>query len=207
MAPEAVIMIRRDKYLNQLIKARNNGFPKVVTGVRRCGKSYLLEEIFRSYLLSDGVKDDNIVILELDDDKNSKYRDPLKLGSYVRDLCKGKDTCYVFLDEIQMVYPIINPNLTGGEHMPASKKDEQIITFVDVILGLSRETNIDLYVTGSNSKMLSSDIVTAFRDKATNIQLFPLSFEEFNNYSPKSAVENIYEYMQYGGNYILPGYH
>jgi predicted AAA+ superfamily ATPase len=199
MASETVIMIRRDKYLNQLIKARNNGFPKVVTGVRRCGKSYLLEEIFRSYLLSDGVKEDNIVILELDDDKNSKYRDPLKLGSYVRDLCKGKDTCYVFLDEIQMVYPIINPNLTGGEHIPASKKDEQIITFVDVILGLSRETNIDLYVTGSNSKMLSSDIVTAFRDKATNIQLFPLSFEEFNNYSPKSAVENIYEYMQYGG--------
>ena len=192
-------MIRRDKYLNQLIKARNNGFPKVVTGVRRCGKSFLLEEIFRSYLLSDGVNDDNIVILELDDDKNSKYRDPLKLGSYVRDLCRGKDTCYVFLDEIQMVYPIINPNLTGGEHIPAGKKDEQIITFVDVILGLSRETNIDLYVTGSNSKMLSSDIVTAFRDKATNIQLFPLSFEEFNNYSPKSAVENIYEYMQYGG--------
>ncbi len=86
-------MIKRDKYLRQLIKARNNGFPKVITGIRRCGKSYLLEEIFRSYLLSDGVNADNIFILEMDDDKNSKYRDPLELGSYVRDLCSGKDRC------------------------------------------------------------------------------------------------------------------
>ena len=147
-------MIKRDKYLQQLIKARNNGFPKVITGIRRCGKSYLLEEIFRSYLLSDGVNADNIIILELDDDKNSKYRDPLELGSYVRDLCSGKDRCYVFLDEIQMVYPIINPNLTEGKHIPAGKTDKQIITFVDVILGLSREKNIDVYVTGSNSQML-----------------------------------------------------
>ncbi len=192
-------MIKRDKYLNQLIKAKNNGFPKVITGIRRCGKSYLLEEIFRSYLLSVGVSSDDIIILELDADKNSEYRDPLELGMHVRDLCKGKDMCYVFIDEIQMVYPLINPNLTKGVHVPAGKKDEHTITFVDVILGLAKEKNIDLYVTGSNSHMLSSDIVTAFRDKATNIRLFPLSFEEFNNYSPKTAIENLYEYMQYGG--------
>ena len=80
--------------------------------------------------------------------------------------------CYVFLDEIQMVYSIVNPNLTDGKHILAGKNDEETITFVDVILGLSREKNIDLYVTGSNSRMLSTDIVTAFRDKATNIQLF-----------------------------------
>lgn len=192
-------MIKRDKYLNQLIKFRDNGFPKVITGIRRCGKSYLLKEIYRDYLLSDGVSDNDIIIIELDDDRNSRYRDPLLLGSYVRELCSGKGKCYVFLDEIQMVYPIINPNLTEGKHVPAGKKDEQTVTFVDVILGLSREKNIDLYVTGSNSRMLSSDIVTAFRDKAVNIQLFPLSFEEFHNYCGGSATENIYEYMQFGG--------
>ena len=192
-------MIKRDKYLNQLINSRNNGFPKVITGIRRCGKSYLLKEIYREYLISDGVNEENIIILELDDDRNSKYRDPLMLGSYVRERCSGREKCYVFLDEIQMVYPIINPNLTKGKHIPAGKNDEQIITFVDVILGLSREKNIDLYVTGSNSQMLSSDIVTAFRDKAANIRLFPLSFEEFHDYSDGSAIEDLYEYMQFGG--------
>lgn len=192
-------MIKRDKYLNQLINSRDNGFPKVITGIRRCGKSYLLKEIYRDYLLSDGVNADDIIIFELDDDRNSAYRDPLLLGSYIRELCSGKKKCYVFLDEIQMVYPIINPNLTEGKHIPAGKKDEQTVTFVDVILGLSREKNIDLYVTGSNSRMLSSDIVTAFRDKATNIRLFPLSFEEFHNSSGGSATEDLYEYMQFGG--------
>ena len=192
-------MIKRDKHLSQLVNARDNGFPKVITGIRRCGKSYLLKEIYRDYLLSDGVNKNDIIILELDDDRNSKYRDPLVLGNHIRELCFGKKKCYVFLDEIQMVYPIINPNLTEGKHIPAGKKDEQIVSFVDVILGLSREKNIDLYVTGSNSQMLSSDIVTAFRDKATNIRLFPLSFEEFHNYSDGSATENLYEYMQFGG--------
>ena len=192
-------MIKRDKYLNQLINSRNNGFPKVITGIRRCGKSYLLKEIYREYLISDGVNEENIIILELDDDRNSKYRDPLMLGSYVRERCSGREKCYVFLDEIQMVYPIINPNLTKGKHIPAGKNDEQIITFVDVILGLSREKNIDLYVTGSNSQMLSSDIVTAFSDKAANIRLFPLSFEEYHDYSDGSAIEDLYEYMQFGG--------
>lgn len=192
-------MIKRNKYLRQLINSRNNGFPKVITGIRRCGKSYLLTEIYRSYLISDGVNEDDIIILELDDDRNSNFRDPLMLGSYVRERCSGKERCYVFLDEIQMVYPIINPNLTEGRHILAGKNDEQSITFVDVILGLSREKNIDLYVTGSNSQMLSSDIVTAFRDKAANIRLFPLSFEEFHDYSGGSATENLYEYMQFGG--------
>ena len=167
-------MIKREKYLKQLVNARNNGFPKVITGIRRCGKSFLLKEIFRSYLLSDGVSPDAIIAIDLDDDKNIKYRDPLELGSYVREQCAGKKMCYVFLDEIQMVYDIVNPNLTDGK-------------------------NIDLYVTGSNSQMLSSDIVTAFRDKATNIQLYPLSFEEFNEYIGGSPAENIYEYMQHGG--------
>lgn len=192
-------MINRDKYLNQLVNAKNNGFPKVITGIRRCGKSFLLKEIYREYLLEDGVTEDDIVIIELDDDRNSKYRDPLELGSFVREKCSGKEMCYVFLDEIQMVYTIINPGLTNGKHILAGKNDKETITFVDVILGLSREKNIDLYVTGSNSRMLSTDIVTAFRDKATNIQLFPLSFEEFSKYSDTPPTEALYEFMQFGG--------
>ncbi len=192
-------MIRRDKYLNQLISARHDGFPKVITGIRRCGKSYLLKEIYKEYLICEGVKEEDILILELDDDRNIAYRDPIVLGSYVREYCAKKKRCYVFLDEIQKVYNLINPNMTDGKHVIAGKDDKEVITFVDVVLGLSREKNVDLYVTGSNSKMLSTDIITEFRDKATNIALGPLSFEEYFGYTGGSAVEAIYEYMQFGG--------
>ncbi len=192
-------MIRRDKYLAALMENRGNGFPKIITGIRRCGKSYLLKEIFRNRLQDEGVTEDRIIIVELDDDRSLRYRDPLYLGEYVRDCCRDKNDCYVFIDEIQLVYPIINPNLTGGKHIPAKNGDEQVITFVDVILGLSREKNIDLYVTGSNSKMLSSDIITQFRDKAVNIHLAPLSFDEYYSYRGGSAGDAIYEYMQFGG--------
>ena len=192
-------MIRRDKYLNQLISARHDGFPKVITGIRRCGKSYLLKEIYKDYLVDEGVKEEDILILELDDDRNAAYRDPMVMGGFVREYCSGKDRCYVFLDEIQKVYTIINPNMTDGKHVIAGKDDKEVITFVDVVLGLSREKNIDLYVTGSNSKMLSTDIITEFRDKATNIALAPLSFEEYFGYAGGSAFEAIYEYMQFGG--------
>lgn len=192
-------MIKRDKYLNQLIEAQNNGFPKVITGIRRCGKSYLLKEIYKKYLLSEKVSESDIITIELDDDRNIKYRDPLELGDHVRQLCNEPHMHYVFLDEIQKVYPIVNPNLTGGKHIPAKNKDTDIVTFVDVILGLSREKNIDLYVTGSNSRMLSSDIITEFRDKATEIHLAPLSFEEYFEYAGGHETEAIYTYMQYGG--------
>lgn len=95
-------MIKRDKYLNQLVSERNNGFPKVITGIRRCGKSYLLKEIYKEYLLGEGIPEDDILILELDDDRNAKYRDPINLGDYVRSYCSGKKMCYVFLDEIHL---------------------------------------------------------------------------------------------------------
>ncbi len=182
-----------------VIKSKNNGFPKVITGIRRCGKSFLLKEIYRNYLLSENVSEDHIVTIDLDEDKNAAYRDPLGLGEYVRSICSGKGMYYVFLDEIQKVYSIINPNLTDGKHIPAKSTNPDIISFVDVILGLSHEKNIDLYVTGSNSKMLSSDIITEFRDKATNINLAPLSFEEFYNYNGGYETEALYTYMQYGG--------
>lgn len=192
-------MITREKYLNELIQSKNNGFPKVITGIRRCGKSFLLKEIYVSYLISKGVSIDDIIILDLDDDKNAKFRDPLYLGDYIRELTLNKKMCYVFLDEIQKVYSIVNPNLTEGKHIIARKNDTETITFVDTILGLSREKNIDLYVTGSNSKMLSSDIITEFRDKATNIHLSPLSYEEFYQYRGGNKTDAIYEYILYGG--------
>lgn len=192
-------MIPRDKYLQRLIVNRKNGFPKVITGIRRCGKSYLIKEIFKEYLLNHGLNEDNILIIELDDDRNIRYRDPIYLGEYVRSYCTKKKDCVVFLDEIQLVYTLINPNLTEGKHVLAKKDDSEVVSFVDVVLGLSREKNIDLYVSGSNSKMLSSDIVTEFRDKAVTIQVLPLSFKEYYEYRGGSKTEAIYEYMQYGG--------
>ena len=159
----------------------------------------MLKEIYREYLLSENIPENHIITIDLDEDKNAPYRDPISLGEYVRSICIEKDIYYVFLDEIQKVYSIINPNITDGKHIPTSANDSDIISFVDVVLGLSREKNIDLYVTGSNSKMLSSDIITEFRDKATNIHLAPLSFDEFYNYTGGYETEALYTYMQYGG--------
>lgn len=193
-------MIERGRYLNQLINAKNNGFPKVVTGIRRCGKSFLLKDIYTEYLVKEcDVTTDRILVIELDDDKNTELRNPITLGKYVRKYCNGKEDCYVILDEIQKVLPIINPAFSDGLIKIAKEGEENTITFVDVVLGLSREPNIDLYITGSNSKMLSSDIVSEFRDKATRIHLSPLSFEEFSNYKKGYAPEMINEYMMYGG--------
>ncbi|HBP25892.1 MAG TPA: ATPase [Acholeplasmatales bacterium] len=192
-------MIKRDKYLNQLIKSKNNGFPKVITGIRRCGKSFLLKEIFKEHLVSSGVTSDRIIIIELDDNRNALYRDPIELSNYVTEKCKGKSECYVFLDEIQKVDTIVNPAYTEGKHILAKKTDLSVISFVDVVLGLSRETNIDLYVTGSNSKMLSSDIITEFRDKATEIKLAPLSFKEYFDFVGGNKTEALSEFMYHGG--------
>ena len=192
-------MIARDKYLNQLIKAKNNGFPKIITGIRRCGKSYLLKEIYKEYLLSNGVLEEDILIIELDDDKNIDLLNPLRLGAFVREWSKNKKSCYVFLDEIQRVYRIINPNLTDGKIVLSKNNDENTISFVEVVLGLSRENNIDLYVTGSNSKMLSIEVATEFRDKATEIQMRPLSFKEYYDYIGGSRNDALVEYMMHGG--------
>ena len=193
-------MIHRNKYLDQLIRNKDNGFPKVITGIRRCGKSFLIKEIYANYLKESGIKEENILVVDLDDDKNAAYRNPIELGKYVRFFCKGKERCYVFIDEIQLVDTIINPVYTNGKYVVARKEgEENTISFVETVLGLSREKNIDLYVTGSNSKMLSSDIVTEFRDKATNISLYPLSFAEFYEFKGGSASDALYEYMQYGG--------
>ena len=192
-------MIKRDRYLAQLISNKENGFPKVVTGIRRCGKSFLLKEIYRRYLVDSWTDPDNILTIELDTDAGIRYRNPLILGKYVREYCGGKGKCFVFIDEIQLVNTIVNPAFTGDRIVLAKPGDENTISFVEVVLGLSRERNIDLYVTGSNSKMLSSDIVTEFRDKATIINIGPLSFEEFYLHAGGSKTDAFYDYLTYGG--------
>lgn len=190
----------RDKYLNQLIKSKENGFPKVITGIRRCGKSYLLDTIYREYLEKNGVNPDNILYIDLEDALNYKYWDPLYLYDYVLNVSKDKvGVIYVFIDEIQHAYKILNPNLTNGEHVKANDNDEDVISFVNVVLGLSKKNNLDVYVTGSNSKMLSSDIATELRNKETEIKVEPLSFKEFldaTNLEPETALN---EYMFHGG--------
>lgn len=192
-------MIERKLYLSKLISAKENGFPKIITGVRRCGKSYLLKEIYIKYLLEKGIQEKNIIIIELDDLRNVRYRNPIELDKYIREKCDVNTMNFVFIDEIQLVSTIVNPIYTQGKYVIAKNNDKDVISFVEVVLGLSREKYIDLYATGSNSKMLSTDIITEFRDKATNISLSPLSFEEFSKYKNDSSSDTIFEYMRYGG--------
>lgn len=185
------MIIKREKYLDQLIRKKGNGLIKIITGIRRCGKSYLLFELYHSYLNSIGVEDKYVIELSLDDDTNAKYRNPIELGNYIRSLIIEKDMEYfVFLDEIQLVKEINNPWIDDGNEK---------IGFVDVLLGLMKIKNADIYVTGSNSKMLSSDIVTQFRDRGDEIRLYPLSFKEFFDALLGSKEEAWKEYYTYGG--------
>ncbi len=184
--------IERKRNLQRLIDSRKNGQIKVITGVRRCGKSYLLGVLYKEYLLQNGVLPEQIISLELDNDINMRYRNPLELGNYLRDLVSDTKTdYYVLLDEIQMVESISNPFLP--------KDSNSKITFVDVLLGLKSLPNVDVYVTGSNSKMLSSDIATAFRDRGELIHITPLTYEEFYSAYPKDKRYAWREFMTYGG--------
>lgn len=197
---ESTMIFNRDKYLNQLINAKENGFPKIITGIRRCGKSYLLDTIYRMYLVENGVNPDNIIYIDLEDALNYKYWDPLYLYDYILDISKSKKgMIYLFIDEIQHVYKIFNPNLTNGVHVKAKKDEEDAISFVNVILGLSKKENLDVYVSGSNSKMLSSDIATELRNKETEIKVEPLSFNEFLDASKLEPEAALNEYMFHGG--------
>ncbi len=184
-------MIERKRYLDKLIRKKENGLIKVITGIRRCGKSFLLFNIYHSYLNSIGVKDEQIIELALDDDANIMYRNPLELGKYIRSMIVDTNKKhYVFLDEIQKVATIKNPYLEDS----AEK-----IGFVDVLLGIMKIKNADIYVTGSNSKMLSSDILTEFRGRGDEIRVNPLSFAEFYNAYEGDKREAWREYFTYGG--------
>ena len=182
--------IKRDRYLNKLINKKCNGLIKIVTGIRRCGKSYLLFNLYHEYLNSIGVEDKYIIELALDDIANARYRNPIELDKYIRDLIIEKDKVYyVFIDEIQKVEELPNPYLDNTNAK---------LTFVDVLLGLMKIKNVDLYVTGSNSKMLSSDILTEFKDRGDEVKVNPLTFKEFcETITDKSLAWK--EYVMYGG--------
>ena len=162
--------IKRDRYLNQLLSYQWDGQVKVITGIRRCGKSYLLRTIYRNYLLSQGVKEEQIISIELDLAKDIRYRNPLELSGYIRNLVQdAAQQYYLFIDEIQMSDEVVNP------YNPDGKK----ITFYDALNDMRELSNVDVYVTGSNSRMLSTDILTEFRGRSDEVRMHPLSFSEY----------------------------
>ena len=182
--------IKRNRYLKQLIDRQWNGMVKVITGIRRCGKSYLLRTLFRNYLLEQGVKEDQIIHIELDLTKNIRYRNPLELADYVHGLIDGKEAQhYLFIDEIQMCESVKNP------YLPDGKK----ITFYDTLNEFKEISNLDVYVTGSNSKMLSTDILTEFRGRGDEIRVHPLSFAEFYTAVGGDAKSAFNQYAFFGG--------
>lgn len=193
-------LIKRGFYVEKLMSRRMNGFVKVITGVRRCGKSYLLDKLFRQRLLEDGVKGTQIISVDLDDKAYVELRNPLKLDEYVRKKIKrGKQTYYVFIDEIQQSHKILPPGI-DLEQIAPEDRESAYVTFHDVLNGWRKFENVDVYVTGSNSKMLSNDIATNFRDRGQVIHVWPLSFAE---YFPVSGLTDKMEafrrYLTWGG--------
>ena len=185
------MQIKRDVYLGKLKSKKENGFIKVITGIRRCGKSFLLFNLYHEYLNSIGVENSQIIEIALDEVRNAKYRNPIELDKYIRSLIVNKDKMYyVFIDEIQKVDAIQNPYVDN--------KDSKI-TFVDTLLGLMKITNVDLYVTGSNSKMLSSDILTEFKDRGDEIRVNPLTYKELCEVRGTCGYLVWQEYITYGG--------
>ena len=168
--------IQRKVYLDRLISRRENGVIKIITGIRRCGKSYLLDPIFKNYLIQSGVREDHIIKLELDKEENKKYRDSHVLNEYIKSLIKDKEMYYILLDEIQLVEG-----------------------FEAVLNGFLYERNLDVYVTGSNSKFLPSDIITEFRGRGDEVKIFPLSFSEYIENFEGDKYEAWNEYVLYGG--------
>ena len=168
--------IKRDVYLQQLIDRKDNGLIKVITGIRRCGKSYLLFNIYKNYLLKNNVDQNHIIEIALDGIENEHLRDPMVCYNYIKEYIHDKDKYYLFLDEVQF--------------MPR---------FEEVLNSLLRLPNIDIYVTGSNSKFLSSDIVTEFRGRGDEIRIYPLNFAEFYSAYNGDYDDAFEEYMTYGG--------
>lgn len=182
--------IKRDRYLNKLISYMWDGQVKVITGIRRCGKSYLLRTLFKNHLLSIGIAEDHILSFELDLAKDIRYRNPLELAAYVRSVVEGKnEPYYLFVDEIQMSDEVSNP------YNPDGKK----ITFYDTLNDLKSLPNLDIYVTGSNSRMLSSDILTEFRGRSDEIRIHPLSFAEYYSAVGGDEEDTFENYAFFGG--------
>ncbi len=181
-------IIKRDFYLQRLISKKENGMIKVITGIRRCGKSYLLFELYRDHLLSIGVKEENIITLALDSVQDASYRDPMKLLQYVTSKAIDRSQMYyVFIDEIQ--YAIKKEELKSEEPLP----------LYGVLNGFLHMGNVDVYVTGSNSKLLSKDIMTEFRGRGDEVRVFPLTFKEYYDFVGGDKEDAFAEYSLYGG--------
>ena len=168
--------IKRNRYLNTLISKKHNGLIKVITGMRRCGKSYLLFTLFKEHLLSDGIDEDHIIEIAFDAFENKKYRDPDVLYPYLKEQIKDDAMYYVLLDEVQLL----------GE-------------FESILNSLIRMKNVDVYVTGSNARFLSKDVITEFRGRGDEVHMYPLSFAEFMSVYPGTKQDGWNEYMLYGG--------
>lgn len=180
--------IRRESYLNELINRKENGLIKVITGIRRCGKSYLLFDMYYDYLLSQGVSEQNVVKISLEDDENEELRDSKKLAGYIRDRLKNnEDMHYVFIDEVQ--YAIKKEDLKSDKSLP----------LYGVLNGLMKEPNVDVYVTGSNSKLLSKDVMTEFRGRGDEVRIYPLTFKEYYDYVGGDKSDAFEDYALYGG--------
>lgn len=183
-------MIKRDSYLNRIIRHMYNGEVKVITGIRRCGKSVLLFDLFYEYLLTQGVRKEHIIKIELDQRRYYKFRNPITLCEYVESLLveKTDEKWYLFIDEVQLTTKVIDKENGDIE-----------VSIYDMLNELNAYKNLDVYVTGSNSKGLSKDIATEFRGRATQIQVFPLSFEEFYSHVGGDERKALDSYMLYGG--------
>ena len=179
--------IRRDHYLQKLIDRKENGLVKVITGIRRCGKSFLLFNLFYDYLIESGVKEEQIISIALDDDTFIKYRDPEELSKFIRAKIVSKDMYYVLIDEVQ--YAIAKEEL----------KNPDSIRLYNVLNGLMRLRNVDIYVTGSNSKMLTKDVLTVFRGRGDEVRVYPISFKEYYAAIGGDKIDAYEEYALYGG--------
>ena len=189
------LIIKRDLYLNKLIRKKNNGSIKIITGLRRSGKSYLLNNLYYDYLLSEGVKKEQIIKLALDDDRNREYRNPDNLSKFLYSkITNETEKFYFLLDEVQFAI--------SDEEI----KSKEPIRLYGILNGLLRLKNVDVYVTGSNSKFLSSDIATEFRGRGDVIHVNPLSFAEFYSaYKNGDKYDAWDEYSTYGGMPMLLG--
>ena len=192
------MVIQRNKYIEALISKRWNGKVKIITGIRRCGKSFLLSTLYKEYL-KEGVSEDCFIEIALDRKANIKYRNPNVLYEYIIDkACDEEKRYYVFIDEIQLSIKVKNTDIDESL-VSEDDKDMLYTTFYDILNDLMARKNLDIYVTGSNSKMLSSDIVTNFRDRGSEIKVYPLSFKEYYEVSGLEKADALEEYLTYGG--------
>ena len=193
------MVIERNEYINKLMNKRWNGKVKIITGIRRCGKSFLLNTLFKQKLIEENAGEVNFVEIALDRKSHLKYRNPNLLYEYVIKQTKDKSKkYYVMIDEIQLSYKVKNEDIDESV-VPEEDQDMLYTTFYDVLNDLMSHPNLDIYVTGSNSKMLSNDIVTNFRDRGSEIRVYPLSFDEYLSYSGLDKADAFEQYLMYGG--------